>query len=139
MQVKIEKETYSGDFCNILIQLNSLFAETNVQRLLIKENFKIWRPYCFPSFRGERSWSSFSNPKRQIVCYPNLKKKKNGNNDEQLSVVLIFSPTDEKTHTVQSVAARSIVHKFLTRSPGWTKPERVIMGLLRASRLASIS
>ena len=37
--------------------------------------------------------------------------------------------------TVQSVAARSIVHKFLKRSTAWTKPERVIMGL----RLASIS
>ena len=33
-------------------------------------------------------------------------------------------------HTVQSVAARSIVHKFLKRSPAWTKPERVLMGLL---------
>ena len=43
------------------------------------------------------------------------------------SVVLMFSPTDEKTpdeqgeyiyygHTVQSVAARSIVHNFLKRS-----------------------
>ena len=51
------------------------------------------------------------------------------------NVVLMFSPTDEKTpykagresygHTVQSVAARSIVHKFLKRSLGWTKPERV--------------
>ena len=46
------------------------------------------------------------------------------------NVVLMFSPTDEKTpymtiragresygHTVQSVAARSIVHKFLKGSP----------------------
>ena len=56
------------------------------------------------------------------------------------NVVLMFSPTDEKTpyeqgenrtvHTVQSVAPRSIVHKFLKRSPAWTKPERVLMGLL---------
>ena len=56
------------------------------------------------------------------------------------NVVLMFSPTDEKTpykagresygHTVQSVAARSIVHKFHKRSPAWTKPERVLMGLL---------
>ena len=30
-------------------------------------------------------------------------------------------------HTLQSVAARSIVHKFLKRSPAWTKPERVLM------------
>ena len=44
------------------------------------------------------------------------------------NVVLMFSATDGKTpyeqgaesygHTVQSVAARSIVHKFLKRSPG---------------------
>ena len=60
------------------------------------------------------------------------------------NVVLMFCPTDEKTlykqgeyrmviqsqGTVQSVAARSIVHKFLKRSPAWTKPERVLMGLL---------
>ena len=57
------------------------------------------------------------------------------------NVVLLFFPTDEKTdtlregresygHTVQSVAARSIVHKFFNRSPAWTKPERVLMGLL---------
>ena len=55
-------------------------------------------------------------------------------------VVLMFSPTDEKTpyeqgenHNyghLQSVATRSIVHKFLKRSPAWTKPERVLMGLL---------
>ena len=55
------------------------------------------------------------------------------------NVVLMFSPTDEKTpfeqgenRTVkQSVAERSIVHKFLKRSPAWTKTERVLlMGLL---------
>ena len=53
------------------------------------------------------------------------------------NVVLIISPTDENTlyeqgenHTVQSVAARSIVHKFLKGSPAWSKPERVLMGLL---------
>ena len=40
LQVKIGKETYSWDFCKILFQLNCLFAEINVQRLLIKENFK---------------------------------------------------------------------------------------------------
>ena len=40
LQSKIEKETYSWDFCKILFQLNCLFAEINVQRLLIKENFK---------------------------------------------------------------------------------------------------
>ena len=43
------------------------------------------------------------------------------------NVVLMFSPTDEKTpyeqgenrtvRTVQSVVARSMVHKFLKRSP----------------------
>ena len=59
------------------------------------------------------------------------------------NAVLMFSPTDEKTRyeqgenpkvilitCVQSVAARSIVHKFLKRSPAWTKPERVLMSLL---------
>ena len=29
-------------------------------------------------------------------------------------------------HTVQSVAARSIVHKFLERSPAWTKPGFIV-------------
>ena len=54
------------------------------------------------------------------------------------NVVLMFSPTNEKTpliragresygHKVQSVAARSIVHAFLKRSPAWTKPERVLV------------
>ena len=56
------------------------------------------------------------------------------------NVVLMFSPTDEKTPYEQgenrtvmrliSVGSRSIVHKFLKRSPAWTKPERVLMGLL---------
>ena len=32
--------------------------------------------------------------------------------------------------TVQSVAVRSIAHKFLKLSLSWTKPERVLMGLL---------
>ena len=40
LQVKIEKETYFWDFCRSLLYLNRLFAEKNVQRLLIKENFK---------------------------------------------------------------------------------------------------
>ena len=39
LQIKIEKENYSWDF-EILSQLNCLFAEINVQRLLVKENFK---------------------------------------------------------------------------------------------------
>ena len=54
------------------------------------------------------------------------------------NVVLMFSPTDENTpyergenHTVQSVAVRSIVHKFLKRSPAWSKPERVLMDFFR--------
>ena len=42
-------------------------------------------------------------------------------------------------NTVQLVAARSIVHKSLKRSPAWTKPERVLKGLLWALRLASIN
>ena len=58
------------------------------------------------------------------------------------NVVLMFSPTDEKTPYEQGengtvirfswYAARSIVnvHKFLKRFPAWTKPERVLMGLL---------
>ena len=29
-------------------------------------------------------------------------------------------------HTVQSVAARSIVHKFLERSPAWIKPGFIV-------------
>ena len=53
------------------------------------------------------------------------------------NVVLMFSPTDEEQERI--VAARSIVHKFLKRFPAWTKPERVLMGLLSALRLASIS
>ena len=46
------------------------------------------------------------------------------------NVVLMFSSTDEKTPYEQgeSVAVRSIVRKFLKRSPAWTKPERVLMG-----------
>ena len=43
LQIKIEKETYSWDFCKILFQLNCLFTEINVQRLLIEENFKNWK------------------------------------------------------------------------------------------------
>ena len=55
------------------------------------------------------------------------------------NVVLMFSPTDEKiryeqrenrTVMVQSVAARSIVNKVLKRSPAWTVPERILLGLL---------
>ena len=40
LKVRTEKETYFWDFCRSLFQLNCLFAEINVQRLLIKENFK---------------------------------------------------------------------------------------------------
>ena len=47
------------------------------------------------------------------------------------NVVLMFSPTDEKTpYEEELVVARSIVHNFLKRSPAWTKPERVLMSLL---------
>ena len=49
----------------------------------------------------------------------------------------MLSATDEKTpyeqgenRTVQSVAARSIAHKFLQRSPACTKPERVFHGFI---------
>ena len=40
LQVKIEKETYFWDVFKILLQLNCLFAEINVKRLLIKKNFQ---------------------------------------------------------------------------------------------------
>ena len=47
------------------------------------------------------------------------------------NVVLMFSPTDEKTpYEGELVVARSIVHNFLKRSPAWTKPERVLMSFL---------
>ena len=48
------------------------------------------------------------------------------------NVVLMFSPTDEKTPYEQGelVVTRSIVYNFLKRSPVWTKPERVLMSLL---------
>ena len=63
------------------------------------------------------------------------------------NVVLMFSPTDKKTPyehgenrtVIRFSWWRLIVHKFIKRSPAWTKPERVLMGLLRALRLASIS
>ena len=48
---------------------------------------------CFSSFRGERSCSSSSNPKSQMDCYPNLNKMEIMMNN----LVLMFSPTDEKT------------------------------------------
>ena len=40
LRVKIKKQTFSWDVCEILFQLNCLFAEIYVQRLLIKENFE---------------------------------------------------------------------------------------------------
>ena len=48
------------------------------------------------------------------------------------NVVLMFSATDEKTPYEQEelVAARSIVHKVLKRSPAWTVLERIFLGLL---------
>ena len=56
------------------------------------------------------------------------------------NVVLMFSPTDERTPDEQGenrtvilfsrLAARSIVHKLLSRSPAWNEPERVLMALL---------
>ena len=71
-----------------------------------------------------------------MVCYPNLKK--NRNNDEQCC--LDAFPTRWKEtirearelygHTVQSVITRSLVHKFLKRSPVSIKTERVLMGLI---------
>ena len=77
---KIEKETYSWDFCKIPFQLNCLFVEINVQRLLIKENLKPKRMYLvailFFFIPGERSCSSSPYPKSQMVCYPNLKQWK---------------------------------------------------------------
>ena len=52
------------------------------------------------------------------------------------NVVLMFSPTDEKTTYEQREyrtvvrLSRAIVHKFLKRSSAWTKLEVVLMGLL---------
>ena len=59
------------------------------------------------------------------------------------NVVLIFSATDENTPyeqgenrtvkrvtSVYSCAVDIPSIKFLKRSPAWTKPERVLMGLL---------
>ena len=50
------------------------------------------------------------------------------------NVVLMFSPTAEETPYEQgenqSVAARSIIYKFLKRCPAWTKPERVWNGFI---------
>ena len=40
----------------------------------------------FFSFWGERSCSSSSNAKSQMVCYPNLKQWTDGNNDKQCCV-----------------------------------------------------
>ena len=37
-------------------------------------------------------------------------------------------------HTVQWVAARSLLHKFRKLSPAWTKSERLLMGLLHGNR-----
>ena len=79
-----------------------------------------------------------------MVSYPN---PSNGNNDEQCCVD-VFTDRWKDTlqagrvsygHKVQSVAARSIVHKLLKRFPASTKPERVLMGLLWDLRLASVS
>ena len=55
------------------------------------------------------------------------------------NVVLMFSPTGEKTPYEQG-ENRTVIRfsraidssKFLKRSPAWTKPERVLMGLLWA-------
>ena len=56
------------------------------------------------------------------------------------SVVLMFSPTDKKDtlragrvsygHSVQSVAARSIVHKFLKRSRNHDQALKSINGFI---------
>ena len=120
LQIKIEKETYFWDFCKCKCVTFVNKGE------LSKLKGCIWRPYCFSSFREETN---------------------NGNNDKQCCVNVsadrwkdsLWAGRESYGHTVQSVAARSIVHKFLKRSPAWTKPERVSMGLLGALHLASIS
>ena len=48
-------------------------------------------PYSFSSFRGEGSCSSSSNPKSQMICYAKTMEIMMNN------VVLMFSPTDERT------------------------------------------
>ena len=88
LQIKIEKETYSWDFCKILSQLNCLFAEINVQRLLIKENFKNWKdvfgcPIVF-LYSGERGHvAALLALKAKWFATLN---KNNENNDEQCCV-----------------------------------------------------
>ena len=53
-----------------------------------------------------------------------------GNPGARVGMYALRTGRESYGHTVQSVAARSIVQKFLKRSPAWTKPERVLMGLL---------
>ena len=61
-------------------------------RTLKSPKGSIWGPNNF-LLSGERSCSSFCNPKSQMVCY--FKLRINGKIDKQ--VVLMFSTTNEKT------------------------------------------
>ena len=89
-----------------------------------------------------------SGERGHVAVLPTLKAKwfatltlNNGNNDKQCCVN-VFPDRWKDTlrvgrescgHTVQSIAARSIVHKFLSRSPAWTKPERVLFNTYSSS------
>ena len=142
MQIKIEQETYLWDSCKILFQLNCLFAKINLQRLLIRRTFKAKRMYLaamlFFLYSGERD-------NRALLL--TLKAKwfatlNNGNNGKQCCVNVFLDRWKNTLQarrefydlTVPSVAAWSIVHKLLKRSLAWTKPERVLRGLLWALR-----
>ena len=92
-----------------------MFAEINVQRLLREQNSKLFDGHIVFLHSGEKG---------HVAALLTLKAKwfatltsNNANYDEQYCVT-------------SRVAARSIVHKFLKRSPVWTKPERVLMSLL---------
>ena len=105
----------------------------------------IWRPYCFFFHSEERGHVAALLTGLKAKWFANLTQN-NGNDDEQCCVNAfldrwkdtIRAGRESYGHTVQSVAARLIVHKFLIRSPAWNKPEREWMGLLWALRLASI-
>ena len=103
---------------------------------LLKPKGSFWRPYCFSSFRGERSCSSSSNLNSLMVCYLNITAKTMEitiNN-----VVLMHDFSDQRktqqregrSVTVQSVAAPSIVQVHSLT---------VFFFFLRALRLAKTS
>ena len=135
MPIKIEKETFST-LLFICRNKCSTFVNKGEHSKL---KGCIWQPYRFSSF-WERSCSSSFNAKSQMVCYPNLKQWKccvNAFADRWKDI--LRAGRELYGHTVRSVAARSILHKFSKRSPAWTKPEKVLMGLFWDLCLALIS